>query len=94
MLITNIGYIMRMPEHQKTIYHLTCESLATTKDLPFIEVVKKKGFEVLLLGKFELSGNPPAPHGVPQIEVTFDGEQPSRMCRTVRYFLSPFILKC
>ena len=25
-----------------------------------------------LLGKFELSGIPPAPHGVPQIEVTFD----------------------
>lgn len=25
-----------------------------------------------LLGKFELSGIPPAPKGVPQIEVTFD----------------------
>ena len=25
-----------------------------------------------LLGKFELSGIPPTPHGVPQIEVTFD----------------------
>ncbi|KAG2106171.1 heat shock protein 70 cognate, partial [Suillus discolor] len=25
-----------------------------------------------LLSKFELSGIPPAPHGVPQIEVTFD----------------------
>ena len=25
-----------------------------------------------LLGKFELSGLPPAPRGVPQIEVTFD----------------------
>jgi len=25
-----------------------------------------------LLGKFELSGTPPAPRGVPQIEVTFD----------------------
>uniref|UniRef100_H0XYD5 Heat shock protein family A (Hsp70) member 8 n=1 Tax=Otolemur garnettii TaxID=30611 RepID=H0XYD5_OTOGA len=25
-----------------------------------------------LLGKFELTGIPPAPHGVPQIEVTFD----------------------
>merc|ERR1719324_39136 len=27
-----------------------------------------------LLGKFELSGIPPAPRGVPQIEVTFDIE--------------------
>lgn len=25
-----------------------------------------------LLGKFELTGIPPTPHGVPQIEVTFD----------------------
>jgi heat shock 70kDa protein 1/2/6/8 len=25
-----------------------------------------------ILGKFELSGIPPAPRGVPQIEVTFD----------------------
>jgi len=25
-----------------------------------------------LLGKFDLSGIPPAPRGVPQIEVTFD----------------------
>ena len=25
-----------------------------------------------LLGKFELSGIPPAPRGVPQIDVTFD----------------------
>lgn len=27
-----------------------------------------------LLGKFELSGIPPAPRGVPQIEVTFDND--------------------
>jgi len=40
-----------------------------------------------LLGKFELTGIPPAPRGVPQIEVTFDIDPPSIPTKQVEHLV-------
>jgi len=42
-------YVTRMKEPQKSIYYLTGESLTSLKTSPFLEVFKKKDFEVILM---------------------------------------------
>ena len=44
-------YVSRMKENQKYIYYITGESKASLMNSPFLESLKKKGYEVILMSE-------------------------------------------
>lgn len=57
---------------RKTEVFTTAEDFQTAVDIKVYQGERPMAMDNILLGQFRLEGIPPAPRGVPQIEVTFD----------------------
>jgi molecular chaperone DnaK len=57
---------------KKTEVFSTAEDNQTTVEIHVLQGERKMALDNKTIGKFQLTGIPPAPRGVPQIEVTFD----------------------
>ncbi|MEM0909653.1 MAG: molecular chaperone HtpG [Pseudomonadota bacterium] len=50
-VVSLVEYIERMPEDQEKIYYVTADSYQAARTSPHLEIFRKKGIEVLLLGE-------------------------------------------
>jgi molecular chaperone DnaK len=57
---------------KKTEVFSTAEDNQTTVEIHVLQGERKMAMDNKTIGKFQLTGIPPAPRGVPQVEVTFD----------------------
>ncbi|KAK3145052.1 hypothetical protein QOZ80_4AG0322120 [Eleusine coracana subsp. coracana] len=74
---------------KKTQVFTTYEDRQSTVSINLLEGERSMTKNNRLLGKFELSGIPPAPRGTPQIEVTFEVDLPTRAPKSRRRSPSP-----
>src|SRR5690606_33238548 len=77
--IETLGGVMTpLTEKNTTIPTMKCQAFATADDnqgavtIHVLQGERKQAAQNKSLGKFDLADIPPAPRGVPQIEVTFD----------------------
>ncbi|MCX6639044.1 MAG: molecular chaperone DnaK [bacterium] len=58
--------------HRRTEVFSTASDIQTTVDIHVLQGERPMAYDNKTIGRFQLDGIPPAPRGIPQIEVTFD----------------------
>ena len=71
VMTTLIGRNTTIPTKKSEVFS-TAEDSQTTVEIHVLQGERKMAMDNKTIGKFQLTGIPPAPRGMPQIEVTFD----------------------
>ena len=71
VMTTLIGRNTTIPTKKAEVFS-TAEDAQTTVEIHVLQGERKMAMDNKTIGKFQLTGIPPAPRGMPQVEVTFD----------------------
>jgi molecular chaperone DnaK len=71
VMTTLIGRNTTIPTRKTEVFS-TAEDNQTTVEIHVLQGERKMASDNRTIGKFQLTGIPPAPRGIPQVEVTFD----------------------